>query len=73
MEFKPFHDYNKMVRRGAAEPLVCEACYTELTVRVGKDDEPYLQCFGCDSTYRPGQRVYEELERVTKDYFKRNK
>lgn len=72
MEFKPFHDYNKMVRRNAAEPLKCPECKTEYTLRMAAfTEEPYLQCYGCNSSIKPGLRLYNDIVKITNEYFKR--
>lgn len=68
MKFQPFHDYNRMVRRGFAEPLTCEHCGTEFTLRLGADDEPRLQCFGCGTLVKPGKRVYDDVCRAVAQY-----
>jgi len=71
MEFKYFHDYYRMVRMGVAEPLACETCGEKFALRIGKDDQPILQCFGCNSKVRPGKRVYETIVSLTNKYFQR--
>jgi hypothetical protein len=70
-EFKIFHDYNKLVRRGAAEPLTCEACHTTYVVSIGANDEPILKCFVCNTQVRPGLRVKSEMRRIIDEYFER--
>lgn len=73
MLFQPFHDYNRMVRRGAAEPLLCEHCGTEFTLRMAAfTDAPVLQCFGCGALVNPGKRVYDDVCAAVEAY-KRNR
>lgn len=69
MKFQVFHDYNRMVRRGFADPLLCDHCKTELTLRLGAfGDEPWLQCFGCGTIAKPGKRVYDDVCRAVAQY-----
>lgn len=70
-DWKVFHDYNKMVRRKAAEPLMCPFCNQEYVVRLGASDEPVLQCLTCQDIVHPGARVYEAMKKMTEEYFKR--
>lgn len=69
MDFRTFHLYNRLVRRGLVKPLICPVCEMDYVVRTDADDEPVLQCFGCQSTTKPGLKLYSQVEAVVKEHF----
>lgn len=68
MDFKVFHDYRRLVRRGLAKPLTCRHCGNELTLMIGKKDEPVLKCFFCNILVKPGLGMYNDLRAVVKEF-----
>ena len=61
------HNYNKMVRRGAATPLThrCGDTYTVATT----DDEVYLRCLACNEKLHIGLETEETIRKITEAYF----
>lgn len=69
MDFKVFHRYRRLARRGIVEPLCCPDCQAEFVLRITEDDEPALQCFACATVVHPGGRLYNDIEAVVKEHF----
>lgn len=69
MEFQVFHKYNRLVRRGLAEPLLCPNDDNRLVVAIGEDDEPMLHCYFCDTNIKPGLRLYERIRAIVSEYY----
>lgn len=67
MEFQTFHRYNRLVRRGLAQPILCN-CGQEPVLKVGRFDEPVLECFFCGMLTVPGQAMYDDLLAVVKEH-----
>jgi hypothetical protein len=68
MDYRTFHRYQELAEQGKAKPLVCRECGSGLVVRLGKNDEPELQCFSCDTRTRPGLARYEEILAVVREH-----
>lgn len=68
-KYQLLHDYNKLVRRDMANPLECNRCNIEYTVRLGPD-EPVLKCYGCGGTLIPGDKLYGEILHVVETRLK---
>lgn len=58
------HTYRKAVARGHAEPIACPDCGSEMVPVVNKILEPALKCLSCSSTFTPGLRVWDQIEKV---------
>jgi hypothetical protein len=69
VDYRTFHNYNRLVRRGQAKPICCGMCGNEYTLRLGKNDEPELQCFYCDVRVKPGLRITGDVEAVVKEHY----
>lgn len=65
--FEILHKYNRLVRRGMAEPLVCTRDGMEYTVRLNDGETPRLQCFGCGGTLTPGDKMYAGLQQIVEE------
>ena len=68
MEIQTFHKYNRLARRGLAEPLRC-SCGVDYTLRATEDGDPLLQCFVCDSITQPGLKLYERIKAVNSEFY----
>lgn len=69
MDFQTFHDYARLARRGLVEPLACPQCGFEYVTRFGLNDEPVLQCFGCNTLVKPGLALYNRLQEENKKHY----
>jgi hypothetical protein len=68
MDFQTFHNYNRLVDRGVAKPLTCPHDGSRYVTRLGKDDEPMLECFECNAKVKPGLKSYEQIK-ATVDWY----
>lgn len=69
MEISDFHKYNRLVRRGLTDALVCPQCSTEYVLRATEDGEPVLECFVCPSRVQPGLKIYDRIKAVNKEFY----
>ena len=70
MDFQVFHDYNKLVRRGLAEPLRCSACGAEPVLGIdarSKEIQPLFKCYHCGALTSPGLNVYDACRDKVKE------
>lgn len=63
-KFDILHKYNRLVRRDLATALTCGEDSWEYTVKLGPDGDPVLHCYLCGGRLTPGERMYEELQKV---------
>lgn len=68
-KFQTLHAYRRLVRRGLAnaQPLTC-TCGEVYGLGIGKDDQPILRCFYCNSTVVPGKSFYDQIGAVVKEH-----
>lgn len=55
-EWQLFHSYNRLVRSGFAEALLCD-CDNKLVTGMGKDGELVLCCYSCNTKVHPGENT----------------
>ena len=63
------HRYQRLVRRGIAEPVMCPDCRIEYVKKIGRDDEPVFYCLRCRGTLVPGVRMMDQMRDLVKQYF----
>lgn len=69
MEIQEFHKYNRLVKRGFADPLACSTCETEYILRATEDGDPLLWCIMCPSLVQPGLKIYDRISAVNKEFY----
>lgn len=67
--FRLFHRYNKLVRRGLVQPLVCSTCEFAYITGADKEDELVLKCFVCDKVVKPGITTIGNVRAVVTEHF----
>ncbi len=67
--FQLFHRYNKLVRRGLVQPLMCKTCAVPYVTAVDKNDELVLKCFSCSSVVTPGIGTIGNVRAVVMEHF----
>jgi hypothetical protein len=66
-DFRAFRQYDKLVRRGLAKPIVCKVDHTVLTTMLDKDDILILKCFYCGSIVKPGQNLLDAVKEIVEE------
>lgn len=66
--FDTVHRFRTLAARGAVHPLVCTMCQHDLTIRLGKDDEPMLRCYTCGHAYVLGEQMFMRMEHAIESY-----
>jgi hypothetical protein len=70
-EFQAFHDFNRLVEIGVAEPLLCQHCNSKLITRLKETSKTeidlMLWCPQCDDWIKPGLRTFEHIINATKE------
>jgi hypothetical protein len=69
MDIQAFHKFNRMVKRGDADPIVCEVCDNAYVLRADQDAQPYFECFFCNVVVHPSLRVYDEVCKIVKEHY----
>lgn len=64
-----FHRYRRLVEDGKAKSLDCPTCESEVVVRLGKDDEPALWCYACNSYLQPGLNLIQQIRAVVTEHY----
>lgn len=64
-----FHRYRRLCEEGKAKGIECPDCESALVTKLGKDDEPALWCYACDSTIQPGLNVIQQLRAVVNEHY----
>jgi hypothetical protein len=68
--FKLFHRYNKLVRRGLVKTLDCKTCGTPFITAVNdEDDSLILRCLACPSDITPGLGTISQVRAVVTEHF----
>lgn len=67
--WETFHNYNKLVRRGDAKPLVCPVCEQQYVTTLGKNDTVALRCYRCNTLTSPGLDLYALVRNVVKEHY----
>lgn len=63
------HRYQRLVRRGIAEPINCPDCHIEYVKKIGPDTEPVFYCLRCRGTLKPGARMLGDMRKIVNQYF----
>lgn len=66
-EWQLFHNYNRLVRQGVADPLRC-SCGTEYVTSAGNQNELMLWCFSCDTKTRPGVNTVTRVKGTVSEW-----
>jgi transcription elongation factor Elf1 len=66
--FRLYRQYDKLVRRGLANPIRCKVDNTRLTTLLTVDDELALKCFNCGSLVTPGSKDIDAVKKVVDEY-----
>lgn len=67
--FKLFHRYNKLVRRGLVQPLMCKICATPYVTGLNGEDELVLKCLVCPQEVVPGIDTIGQVYSVVTEHF----
>lgn len=67
-DFRTFHRYSKLVRRGLVQPLKCSCGNTYVTA-LGEEDQLVLRCFTCGTDRVPGEGTKDNVRAVVKEHF----
>lgn len=63
-KWQAIHAFNRLVKQERVEPLKCPDDDATYVTKIGKDDEPVLHCFACESTVLPGLALWKQLGAV---------
>lgn len=69
MNFQTFHKYNRLVRRGDAQPLLCANCGNEVVTRLGELDTVRLWCYTCGASTVPGLDTCDMVRAVVEEFY----
>lgn len=69
MDFQTFHKYNRLVRRGDAQPLLCPTCGNEVVTRLGLLDTVRLWCYTCGASIVPGLDTCDRVRAIVEEFY----
>lgn len=64
LKWPTLHAYRNAAAAGAVPPILCPDCGGELIPRPDSDTLlPVLLCMSCDTVFRPGMGVWDQIAR----------
>lgn len=66
--WKTIHQYMRLVKDNRALPLNCPECEEKLYLRLGKGEQPMLNCMACDIKFYVGSDVWDQIRAVVSEW-----